>query len=132
VQAVFLTLDEILAIHRDQIARYGGSPGVRDWGLLQSAIAMPAATFGGQFLHGDLCEMAAAYLFHLVRNHPFADGNKRVGAVAAYVFLAMNQMQLTADQDAYADLVLSVARGETTKSAVAEFLRMNITPRTAG
>ena len=129
MQPVFLTLDEILAVHRDQIARYGGSPGVRDWGLLQSAIAMPAATFGGQFLHGDLCEMAAAYLFHLVQNHPFLDGNKRVGTVATYVFLAMNQMQLTADQGAYADLVLSVARGETTKSAVAEFLRANTTPR---
>jgi death-on-curing protein len=132
VQPVFLTLDEILAIHEDQIARYGGSPGVRDWGLLQSGVAMPSVTFGGQFLHGDLCEMAAAYLFHLVQNHPFVDGNERVGAVAAYVFLAMNEMQLTADQDAYADLVLSVARGETSKSAVAEFLRANITPRAAG
>jgi death-on-curing protein len=68
VEPTFLTLDEIVAIHRDQIARYGGSEGVRDWGLLQSAMAMPAATYGGQFLHGDVCEMAAAYLFHLVQN----------------------------------------------------------------
>ena len=72
--------------------------------------------------------MAAAYLFHIVQNHPFIDGNKRVGAVAAYVFLALNDVRLTADNDAYADLVLSVARGETPKSAVAEFFRANTIP----
>lgn len=121
----FLTLDEITDIHKDQIARYGGSEGIRDWGLLQSAIAMPAAGFGSEYFHADLCEMAAAYLFHIVPNHPFLDGNKRVGAVAAYVFLALNDVRLTADQADYADLVLSVARGETPKSAVAEFLRAN-------
>ncbi len=96
---------------------------MRDWGLLQSAIAMPAATFGGQFLNCDLLEMAAACLFHIVQNHPFIDGNNRVGAVAAYVFLALNDMRLTADEDTYADLVLSVARGETPKSAASEFFR---------
>lgn len=128
MEPTFLTIDEVLAIHRDQIARYGGSDGVRDWGLLQSAIAMPAAAFGGQFLHSDLSEMAAACLFHIVQNHPFIDGNKRVGAVAAYVFLALNDMRLTADDDTYADLVLGVARGETPKSAVAEFFRANTVP----
>jgi death-on-curing protein len=127
VEPTFLALDEIVAIHRDQIERYGGSPGVRDWGLLQSALAMPAATYGGHFLHVDLCEMAAAYLFHIVRNHPFVDGNKRVGAVAAYVFLMLNDTRLTADNDAYADLVLSVACGNTSKSAVAEFFRKHTT-----
>jgi death-on-curing protein len=125
VEPTFLTLGEILAIHEDQIARYGGPGGVGDWGMLQSALAMPRAAFGGQYVHADLCEMAAAYLFHLVQNHPFIDGNKRVGAVAADVFLALNNVRLTASQDAYADLVLSVARGETPKSAVAEFLRAN-------
>jgi death-on-curing protein len=128
VEPTFLTIDEVLAIHRDQITRYGGSEGVRDWDLLQSATAMPAATFAGQFLQCDLCEMAAAYLFHLVQNHPFIDGNKRVGAVAAYVFLALNGVRPTADNDAYADLVLAVARGETAKSAVAEFFRANTIP----
>ena len=128
MQPAFLTLDEILAIHQDQIARYGGSAGVRDWGLLQSAIAMPAASVGGQFLHSDLCEMAAATLFHLVQNHPFIDGNKRVGAVAAYVFLTLNHRRLTADNDAYADMVLSVARGKTPKSAVTDFFRANTAP----
>lgn len=121
----FHTLDEILAIHRDQIERYGGTLGVRDWGLLKSAIAMPGAAFGGQYLHTDLYEMAAAYLFHIVQNHPFIDGNKRVGAVAADAFLTLNDKRLTADQDAYADLVLSIARGETSKSTAAEFMRSN-------
>ena len=128
MQPIFLTLDEITDIHRDQIARYGGSEGIRDFGMLQSAIAMPAAGFGGQFLHADLCEMAAACLFHIVQNRPFIDGNKRVGAVAAYVFLSLNNVRLTADAVSYADLVLSVACGKTPKSAVAEFFRANTTP----
>jgi death-on-curing protein len=128
VQPDFLTLDDIIAIHQDQIARYGGSEGVRDWGLLQSAMAMPAASFGGQFFHTDPCEMAAAYLFHLVQNHPFIDGNKRVGAVAAYVFLALNHRRLATDNDTYAGLVFSVARGEASKSAVADFFRANTVP----
>lgn len=128
MEPVFLTLDEVVAIHRDQIERYGGALGVRGWGLLQSAIAMPAATFGGQYLHSDLLEMAAAYMFHIVQNHPFIDGNKRVGAVASDVFLTLNDVRLTASEDEYADFVLSVARGETSKSAAAEFLRANSKP----
>ena len=75
----FLTLDEVLALHADRIARYGGSEGIRDVGLLKSALAAPAATFDGGYLHPTLPEMAAAYLFHLVKNHPFVDGNERVG-----------------------------------------------------
>jgi death-on-curing protein len=128
VPPVFLTLDEIIDIHRDQIAHYGGSEGIRDWGMLQSAIAVPAASFGGQFLHADVCEMAAAYLFHIVQNHPFIDGNKRVGAVAAYIFLSLNDIRLKANQAIYGELVFSVARGETSKSTVAEFFRANTAP----
>ena len=74
MEPTFLTLAEVVAIHRDQIARYGGAEGARDWGLLQSALAAPATGVGGRFLHSDLCEMAAAYLFHIVQNHPFVDG----------------------------------------------------------
>jgi death-on-curing protein len=124
----FLTLDEILAIHRDQILRHGGSEGVHDWGLLQSAIAMPAASFAGQSLHTDLYEMAAAYFFHLIQNHPFVDGNKRVGAVAAFVFLALNGLRLSADPKDFEELVMSVARGEKSKSEIAIFLRENSAP----
>jgi death-on-curing protein len=129
VEPEFLTLEEVVAIQRDQIERYGGSLGVRDWGLLKSAVAMPAASFGGQFLHTDLCEMAAAYLYHIVQNHPFLDGNKRVGAVAADVFLTINDTILTAEQDAYAELVLQIARGEMSKSAAGEFFRAHISAR---
>jgi death-on-curing protein len=121
----FLTLGDELEIHRDQIARYGGSVGIRDIGLLNSAVAMPTATFGNQFLHSDLYEMAAAYLFHLVQNHPFIDGNKRVGAAAVNVFLFLNDLHFAPDEEEYTQLVLSVATGELKKAAIAEFLRAN-------
>jgi death-on-curing protein len=119
----FLTLDEVLEIHRDQLARYGGTSGIRDLGLLQSALAQPQATFGGQFLHADLFEMAAAYLFHLVQNHPFVDGNKRVGAVAALVFLRMNDQDIKITNIELELLVLSVARGQADKAAITTFIR---------
>ncbi|MBI4277605.1 MAG: type II toxin-antitoxin system death-on-curing family toxin [Armatimonadetes bacterium] len=120
---VFLTLREALEIHRDQIERYGGRPGIRDLGLLQSAVAMPEAGIGEEYLHTDLFEMAAAYLFHIVRNHPFVDGNKRVGAMAAFVFLKLNGFTLETTDEAFERLVRSVAEGETGKAAIAEFFR---------
>lgn len=123
MEPVFLTLAEVLEIHRDQIDRYGGDPNVRDEGLLRSAVAMPAATFDGQFLHADLFAMAAAYLFHLVQNHPFVDGNKRAGAVAAIVFLELNGIELDASEDELEALVLSTAQSQTDKAAIAEFFR---------
>ena len=79
----FLELSDILEIHADQISNYGGTIEVRDAGILESAIEQPRATFAGQFLHVFPYEMAAAYLFHIVKNHPFVDGNKRTGTVAA-------------------------------------------------
>ncbi len=121
----FLGLDEILEIHRDQIERYGGSAGIRDMGLLQSAVAMPAAGFGGDYLHQDIFEMAAAYLFHITQNHPFVDGNKRTGTVAAVVFLEMNGVELDADENELEELVRSVAMGKADKAASAVFLRDN-------
>ena len=119
----FLSLPEILEIHQDQVARYGGTLGVRDIELLKSAIGMPMATYGGDFLHTDVYEMAAAYLYHLVKNHPFLDGNKRVGAVAALVFLLLNGYDFNAPEDDFAELVLAVARGELDKAQVAVLIR---------
>lgn len=119
----FLTLDEVLEIHRDQLARYGGAPGIRDLGLLQSAVAQPRASFGGQFLHADLLTMAAAYLFHIVQNHPFLDGNKRVGAVAALVFLRLNDQEVSVTNAELEALVLSVAKGQVDKTALTAFFR---------
>ncbi|MGE5049209.1 MAG: type II toxin-antitoxin system death-on-curing family toxin [Deltaproteobacteria bacterium] len=128
---VFLELDDVLAIHADQVARYGGSTGVRDLGLLQSALAMPQASFGGEFLHPTLPEMAAAYLFHLVQNHAFIDGNKRIGLAAAIAFLGMNDLWLEADPEALLELVLRVARGEIGKPEVSVFLRARCVPFTS-
>ena len=119
----FLSLSEIIEIHQDQVTRYGGASGIRDMDLLKSALGMPLATYGGKFLHTDICEMAAAYLFHLVKNHPFLDGNKRVGAVAALVFLALNGYDFNAPEEDFAEMVLSVARGELDKADVTVFLR---------
>ena len=122
---VFLTLGEVIEIHRDQIQRYGGDPGIRDLSLLQSALAMPAAGFGGRYLHTDLFEMAAAYLFHITQNHPFLDGNKRAGAVASLVFLSLNGVEVEADEEEFEKTVLGVAEGKIDKAAVAEFFRNN-------
>jgi death-on-curing protein len=119
----FLSREDVLRIHRDQIERYGGSLGVRDRGLLESALAMPRAGFGGQYFHPELPDMGAAYLFHLVRNHPFIDGNKRVGLAACLVFLELNGFAFSASNAALAGLTLGVAEGRVSKSAVAEFVR---------
>lgn len=125
MRIAFLSLAEVLEIHQDQIVRYGGEAGTRDMALLESALAMPPAAYGGGFLHTDLFEMAAAYLFHLVRNHPFIDGNKRVGALAAIVFLALNGYDFDAPTGALYDFVMALARGERTKADAAVFLRQH-------
>lgn len=119
----FLSLTEVLVIHKDQISRYGGTPGIRDIDLLKSALGIPMATFASEFLHTDVFEMAAAYLFHLVKNHPFLDGNKRVGAVAALVFLLLNGYELDAPEDDLAQMVLAVAIGDANKAELAVFIR---------
>ena len=120
---VFLNLSEVLHIHRDQIERYGGQPGIRDLGLLQSAVGMPAAGFGDRFLHEDLFEMAAAYLFHITRNHLFMDGNKRTGVVCALVFLELNGIGVKASEDSLVEMVMAVAEGRAGKEAIADFFR---------
>jgi death-on-curing protein len=120
---VFLTSGEVIEIHRDQIERYGGDPGFRDLGLLQSAMAMPAAGFGGRYLHTDLFEMAAAYLFHITQNHPFIDGNKRTGAVSYLVFLSLNDIEIEADEEEFERIALGVAQGKIDKATVTEFFR---------
>ena len=120
---VFLDLDQTLRLHRSLIEHYGGTDGVRDVGLLQSALAMPRAAFGGQYLHRDLFEMAAAYLFHLAKNHPFVDGNKRIGAASAIVFLALNDVEIDNDEEGLVELTLSVATGKAEKPEIDEFFR---------
>ena len=119
---LFLTFDEALAIHAHQIARYGGALGLRDRALLESALAMPQATFAGEHLHPSLPEQAAAYLFHLVKNHPFVDGNKRVGLACSLAFLHLNGIRVRASDDELVDLVMGVAEGRRSKADVAVFL----------
>ena len=121
----FLALDEVLVLHADQIRRYGGHPGLRDVTLLSSAIAMPAATYQGAYLHQGLPEMAAAYLFHICRNHPFVDGNKRVALAAALTFLWLNGLRVRATEDELTELVMGVAAGRTGKPEVAVFLKQH-------
>ena len=119
----FLSLSEVLEIHNDQISRYGGTSGIRELPKLKSALGMPAATYDGEFLHTDVFEMAAAYLFHLVKNHPFLDGNKRAGAVAALTFLLLNGYECEAPEDDLVDLVLDVVGGVRDKADAAVFFR---------
>src|SRR5690349_11646059 len=120
---VFLGLDQVLEIHTGLIEAYGGGPGIRDLGLLESALSTPRAGSGGQYFHVDSYEMAAAYLFHIVKNHPFVDGNKRSGALCCYVFLRLNGLELECTNEALVDLVLAVAEGSRDKAAVTAFLR---------
>jgi len=122
---LFLTLEEVLEIHGDQVERYGGAPGIRDMELLQSALAMPSTGVNEEYLHHGLFEMAAAYVFHIVQNHPFVDGNKRTGGVAAVVFLALNGVELEADEDELERIVRKVAEGRLDKAEIAGFLRDN-------
>lgn len=95
----FHSLDEVLELHADQISSFGGTPGVRDEGLLQSALAQPQATFGGDFLHPTISEQAAAYLYHIAMNHPFIDGNKRTAFAVMDTFLRLNGCALNLTDD---------------------------------
>lgn len=126
----FLTVDEVIEIHCDQISRYGGLQGIRDRGLLESAVAMPSAAFEGGFLHSCQFDMAAALLFHITKNHPFLDGNKRVGTVAAIGFLMLNDVEIVATQDDLVNLVIAVAEGHSGKKRLRSFFAITASPAT--
>ena len=125
---LFLTLDEALLIHADQVRRYGGSHGLRDLGLLGSALAMPRASFGGAYLHPSLAEMAGAYLFHVAQNHPFLDGNRRAALATALAFLWINGLRLEAHEDELTELVMGVAAGRVSKAQAAVFIGARVRP----
>ena len=122
-EPLFLTYDEIARLHIIQIEMYGGSHGIREQGLLDSALAMPRAGFGDAYLHEDIFEMAAAYLYHIAMNHPFIDGNKRTALAAADVFLRLNDFVLTLTPDDAYDLVIGVCEGDVTKKQLAAAIR---------
>lgn len=109
---VFLTLEQVLRLHERSIEHFGGSQGIRDRGALESAIAQPEMGFSGVHVHESIYDKAAAYLFHVVKNHPFIDGNKRTGFGCAEVFLRLNGHPLLPEhRNALTDLVLDVASG---------------------
>jgi len=120
----YLTFAEVLAIHDDQIARYGGSPGVRDPGLLEAALFRPQTGY-----YADLIDEAAALWESLAQNHPFIDGNKRVAFAATYTFLAINGMRITADAEAAYDFIAGLYEAnDFTFENLATWLRANVAP----
>ena len=118
----FLAIEDVLEIHAMQLARYGGGDGLRDQGLLESALAQPQATFGGELVHDGLFAMAAAYLFHIVSNHPFIDGNKRTGLLSALVFLDINGIAIERESETLHDMTMAVAESRAGKDEVAATL----------
>jgi len=123
----FLTFDEVLSLHAEQIRLFGGASGIRDLALLQSALGSAEATFDGVFLHETIFAMAATYLYSVCRNHPFVDGNKRTAVATALTFLYLNGVGIDADEDAFYELVIGVAEGRVSKAAVTVFLENSAT-----
>jgi len=123
---IFLTTDQVLAIHRRMVDAFGGDPAVRDRGLLESAVSMPMSQFGGKYLHEGVPEMTAAYLFHICRNHAFVDGNKRTALATAAVFALLNGMRLVATSKELETLTVGVAAGQVSKGPVTSFFRKHL------
>lgn len=122
----FLSVADVLDLHRETIDIEGGSHGIRDLGLLESAVAMPQQAFGGTFLHEDLGGMAAAYLYHISANHPFVDGNKRAAVLAALVFLEENGVSVTIPPGRLEKVVLRIAAGQMAKDELTAWLREHL------
>ena len=122
-QPFWLELVDVVRIHVDQINRYGGLAGVRDFGLLQSAVAMPRASFEGERLHRDIFEMAAAYAYHIAQNHPFVNGNKRTALASALVFLDLNGVSIEDPKSRFYDVMIEVSTGAMGKQRLADVLR---------
>lgn len=123
---LYLSLEQILDLHAKQIRTSGGSAGLRDRGGLESAVARPAMTFGGEDLYPDVAEKASALMHSLVMNHAFVDGNKRVGASAAELFLELNGYRLAATDERIELITLEIARGELDTEALAIWFRQRI------
>lgn len=119
----FLTLAEIIKIHKNQIENYGGKEGIRDISLLSSAIAIPESTFDGGYLHKDLLEMAAAYIYHICQNHPFVDGNKRTALVAGLVFLDFNNINIHDPHEKSYKMMIDTASGKMDKDKISAILK---------
>lgn len=122
----YLSIGQVLALHAQQVRRYGGRTGVRDRGALERALARPAATFGGEDLYPDIADKAAALTHSLALNHPFVDGNKRVAAFAAIVFVESNGHEFLATPDELVKTMLAVAEGKMAVEALAIWFRQRL------
>jgi death-on-curing protein len=125
----YLSAEQVLALHAMQVERFGGSGRLRDRGALESAVARPQMTFGGDDLYQDVAAKAAALLHSLVQNHPFVDGNKRTGAHALVVFLLANDYEPEFASSELTEMTLAVARGELAAEAVAIWVRQRSSRR---
>ena len=123
---VYLDVDQILDLHRQQLRRYGGLAGVRDRGALEAAVARPTATFGGEDLYPDVPAKAAALMHSLALNHPFMDGNKRVAAHAAVLLASVNGFDCLATPDELVAVTLAVAKGGVQVEALAIWFRQRL------
>lgn len=119
----FLTLEDVIQIHDEQLASYGGATGIRDQGLLESAVGVPQASFGEAYQYEDLSHVAATYAFHLAQNQPFLDGNKRTGLVAALVFLDLNGVTILDPQEKLYDAMMAIAERRMDKDGLATLLQ---------
>jgi death-on-curing protein len=118
-----LTVAVVLEIHAEAIDQFGGSSGIREIALLESAVAAPQASFGGESVYADLVEVAAAYFFFLCRNHPFVDGNKRAALGACIIFLRLNGIEPQVDGQSWEDLTLDVAASKLDRDQTTQRLR---------
>lgn len=123
---VYLSFEQVLLIHDDQIERYGGSHGLRDLSLLESAIMRPQASFGGSDLYESIFLKAGALMQSLIANHPFVDGNKRTGLVSAMVFLESDGLVLVANQPELVEMTLKVATGDVGIGELARWFEKNV------
>jgi death-on-curing protein len=119
----YLFLEEVIEIHSCMIKKYGGLEGIRDLGLLISALEMPKARMFGEDLHSSIYDKASAYLYHIVQNHPFSDGNKRTGAASSLIFLDMNGIELDKMDVEFEELVVDVAQGKVHKKEISAFFK---------
>ena len=124
----FLTIEEVKRLHDLSIARHGGSYGLRDEGLLESAVAMPEQTFAGAYLHPTLGAKAAAYLFHLCQNHAFLDGNKRTGLLSCEAFLRLNGYELSLTNAEAEAMTMQVADGTMSKEELTLLVEQSLLP----
>jgi death-on-curing protein len=124
----YLTLGEVVELHRLVLAATGGASGIRDLGALESAVAQPRASFGGDDLHPTLIEKAGALGFTLAQDHPFVDGNKRVAHAAMATFLLLNGTEIGATVDEQEHLMLALASGRVSRNELVDWLRQHVTP----